>query len=219
MAMTDEAVKTKVTNEQDQLLKDDLDEEMECFETVRSSITIGNLLSLTISALWFAAIILGALHMHHCPAQDWLPIYSIVLGSLFLIKHIQLALMANGLTENPISWTPCSVPRVLVSVFQLAVLVLGPILVFPNYGRITLHHTDNAAAYCHEGFYKFMFALVCLSTFLFSCFSVIVLVYLLLVLYRMCARLCCIASMSFFGVAEDVMNLGLMPLAATFFMF
>ncbi|XP_070710920.1 transmembrane protein 272-like [Pempheris klunzingeri] len=111
-------------------------------------------------AMPIAQIALGAVYLHDCPRQHYIPIYSIVAGVFSLVLGLLSCLpCAHEPTEgpsNPLSRV-CVAWNSLISFFLFCWFIAGNVWIYsiykPNYNK----NTTSSDPYCNKTLYLFSF--------------------------------------------------------------
>ncbi|CAI5668935.1 unnamed protein product [Oreochromis niloticus] len=96
-------------------------------------------------AMHIAQLIIGALNLHDCPRQPFIPIYLLVIGVVTLLFSI--------LQCRRIRWSACSC---LVSLFVFCWFIAGNVWIYSVY-EPSYNKTASPDMYCNKTLYLFAF--------------------------------------------------------------
>ncbi|KAI3376386.1 hypothetical protein L3Q82_016867 [Scortum barcoo] len=115
---------------------------------------------LVVCVMPIAQIAIGAVYLHDCPRQHYIPIYLIVVGVfglvLALLSCLPCAQEPKDGPSNPLSRV-CATWNSLTSVFMFCWFIAGNVWIYsiyePNYNK----NTTNVDPYCNKTLYLFAF--------------------------------------------------------------
>ncbi|KAF7230262.1 transmembrane protein 272 [Nothobranchius furzeri] len=123
-----------------------------------------------------AQIAIGAVYMHECPRQPYIPIYLIVAGSFSMLLTILSCLPCARETEggppNKLS-AICTFWNAITSLFLFAWFITGNVWIYsiyqPNYNK----NATDIDSYCNKSLYLFAFWTTTLVYIMLALFVII----------------------------------------------
>ncbi|KAM9335187.1 transmembrane protein 272-like [Symphorus nematophorus] len=120
-----------------------------------------------------AQIAIGAVHLHHCPRQRYIPIYLIVVGVfglvLALLSCLPCAKKPQDGESNPLSHV-CATWNSLTSLFLFCWFIAGNVWIYSIYKPNFNKATTDVDPYCDKTLYLFAFWTTTLIYILFGVF-------------------------------------------------
>lgn len=125
-------------------------------------------------------MIIGSVHLRHCPAQPALPVWLMIGGVMYVLRssHVSVDRMRSRLSGNPVE-PPSAVTNGCVAILQLAWYILGCVWVY----SIPQPSFDPSKAV--EGHY-------CHPTLYLACYYLLAALHLLVLILVLCG--CCVCG-------------------------
>lgn len=131
------------------------------FFTVLCGSVIGTVAIGLVLAIPLAMIIVGAIHLHDCPIERFIPIYLIVGGCFGVVQSVMttsLRIKNQRQKKDEENARPHPASGI-VSCFLLAWFIAGSVWVYRIYGQVNMDN-PSSVNYCHAGTYWFTFVLI-----------------------------------------------------------
>ncbi|XP_075906800.1 transmembrane protein 272 [Nelusetta ayraudi] len=113
-----------------------------------------------VCALTIANIAIGAVYLHDCPRQRFIPIYLIVMGvfgmALTLLSYLPCARQNSDEPPNPLS-PVCVIWNSLTSTFMFCWFIAGNVWIYSVYRPDFQKNLLNPDMYCNKNLYLYAF--------------------------------------------------------------
>ncbi|XP_075265789.1 transmembrane protein 272-like isoform X3 [Convolutriloba macropyga] len=154
------------------------------------AILMGSIATTIILALFLAfpiaMIVIGALKLDDCPAEEFIPKWLLIMGCFGLLKNLmslgqQVFNKAKDNNDKNASKNPI---ECILDLFLFAWFIAGSVWVYRTYSDVSYNKTTGGEDYCDELLYKFSFWSLTISYILMGLSCVC------------CVCLCCLAIFS-----------------------